>query len=96
MTIGECLRNVPASIGNVVVVDMDFGNKEASIALQSHWARLAQLVEHLTFNQVVTGSTPVARTNLNPAASNGLRGFWFVEVIIFNADKPSTIKEKLE
>jgi hypothetical protein len=25
-----------------------------------------------------------------------LRGFWFLEIIIFNADKPSTIKEKLE
>ena len=28
--------------------------------------RLAQLVEHLTFNQVVTGSNPVAPTNFFP------------------------------
>ena len=35
------------------------------IATEGHEGPLAQLVEHLTFNQTVTGSNPVALTILN-------------------------------
>ena len=41
-----------------------------------YYGRVAQVVEHLTFNQVVRGSNPRTLTEWNPHKPKGLWGFF--------------------
>ncbi len=45
---------------------------------------VAQLVEHLTFNQVVVGSTPTMLTTFKSNTHAGFSGFWDVKFKMFS------------
>ena len=64
----------------------------------SFYGRVAQVVEHLTFNQVVRGSNPRTLTKRNPRKPNdfkGLRGFFaFCEQVKVGKNNTKQMSQK--